>query len=66
VARCNGSTASSTSSAEIAAERSAGKHFAKVCGQFDWQPADFTCTVSAGAGYFPGKRLYNVVYTPKK
>ena len=66
VARCNGSTASCTMGPHPAAERAAGKHFAKVCGQFDWQPADFTCTVSEGAGYFPGKRIYNVVYTPKK
>ena len=66
VARCNGSTASCTMGPNLAAESAAGKHFAKVCGQFDWQPADFTCTVSESAGCFPGKLLYNVVYTPKK
>ena len=66
VARCNGCTASSTSSALFAAERAAGKHFAKVCALNDWSPAEFTCTVTRGAGYFPGKLLYNAVYTPKK
>ena len=66
VARCNGSTASSTSSAKYAVERAADKHFAKVCGQFDWSPADFTVTINDGHGPWGGKRIFKVVYTPKK
>ena len=66
VARCNGCTASSTSSAKYAVEHAAGKHFAKVCGQFGWNPEAFTITTGDGVGPFGSKKIFNVVYTPKQ